>query len=78
MSNSLRDQLLGLGFSAPKPDPRPQRDARKPAGKGGKPAHARKPGPQHRKPQSREDIDLARPMRSARRRKKTSASRPNA
>jgi uncharacterized protein YaiL (DUF2058 family) len=60
MSNSLRDQLLGLGFSAPKPDPRPQRDARKPAGKGGKPAHARKPGPQHRKPQSREDIDLAR------------------
>jgi uncharacterized protein YaiL (DUF2058 family) len=59
MSNSLRDQLLGLGFSAPKPEPRPQRDPRKPAGKGGKPVHAGKPGPQQRKPQSREDIDLA-------------------
>ena len=57
MTNSLRDQLLGLGFkTAPKPEPKPER---KPApGKptqgeqrrGGKPAHAdkrpaRKPGP---------------------------------
>jgi uncharacterized protein YaiL (DUF2058 family) len=64
MSNSLRDQLLGLGFEAPKPEPRPQRDARKPGGKGGKPPRtghaqqARKPKPAH-KPQRREEIDLA-------------------
>lgn len=45
MSNSLRDQLLGLGFKdAPKPAARPKPDARKPqAGPGGKPAHAGKP-----------------------------------
>ena len=45
MSNSLRDQLLGLGFKdAPKPAARPKPDARKPqAGQGGKPAHAGKP-----------------------------------
>ncbi|MFT3896278.1 MAG: DUF2058 family protein [Thermomonas sp.] len=61
MSNSLRDQLLGLGFSAPKPEPRPQRDARKPVAKGGKPGHQGKPKPQHQqqRPQRREDIDLA-------------------
>ena len=59
MSNSLRDQLLGLGFSAPKPEPRPKREAPKPAAKGAKPAHAGKPKLPHRKPQSREDIDLA-------------------
>jgi uncharacterized protein YaiL (DUF2058 family) len=64
MSNSLRDQLLGLGFAAPKPEPRPKRDAPKPATKGGKPAHAGKPKPPHRKPphqtrMPREDIDLA-------------------
>lgn len=82
MSNSLRDQLLGLGF---KPAPKPERPAQaKPGGKpeqrGGKPhanrphagkAHAGKPdagrgdarkpgGPRHGgRPQSREDIDLA-------------------
>ena len=54
MSDSLRDQLLGLGF---KPQPRPER---KPAPK--KPAPPR-PGPKparaHGKPKSREDIDLA-------------------
>lgn len=63
MSNSLKDQLLGLGFSAPKPE------QRKPASpkQGGKSAHAgRRPEhkPQHQKspPQKgtrREDIDLA-------------------
>ena len=70
MSNSLKDQLLGLGFSAPKPEPRKPQPAKK-TGQGGKPAHAhahanRKPGgkpaqhkPQHQKPRSREDIDLA-------------------
>ncbi|WP_374248205.1 DUF2058 domain-containing protein [Thermomonas sp.] len=75
MSNSLRDQLLGLGFKdAPKPAPRPQQDARKP--QGGKPAHVGKPAhsgrpvqpgrpqsrpqnPPHQKKMSREDIDLA-------------------
>ena len=95
MSNSLRDQLMGLGF---KPAPKPERpaQAKGPHPKGGKPDHrsggkphgaqtqgaqpqgakpqgrpdarrpdgrkpdARKPGPRHGgKPQSREDIDLA-------------------
>jgi uncharacterized protein YaiL (DUF2058 family) len=74
MSDSLRDQLLGLGFKpAPKPERKPER---KPphAGKpqhAGKPTHAAKPqhgkpphkggGKPHGKPQpkSREDIDLA-------------------
>jgi uncharacterized protein YaiL (DUF2058 family) len=66
MSNSLRDQLLGLGFSAPGPEPRPQRDARKPDAKarhGGKPAHPAKSAPQHRdrqqKSRPRDDIELA-------------------
>ena len=59
MSNSLRDQLLGLGFSAPKPEPRPKRDATKPAGKADKPAHAGKARPQRHKPRPREDMDLA-------------------
>ena len=93
MSNSLRDQLMGLGF---KPAPKPERPAHAKGGKpdnrqGGKPQGAqpqgakpqgakpqggkpqagdrrqdgrkpdnRKPGPRHGgKPQSREDIDLA-------------------
>ena len=59
MSNSLRDQLLGLGFNAPKPEPRPKRDAPKPAAKGARPPHAGKPKPQQHRPQRREDIDLA-------------------
>lgn len=69
MSNSLRDQLLGLGFQdAPKPAPRPKQDSRKPhAGKpahAGKPVHAGKPPqrphkPPHPKGARREDIDLA-------------------
>lgn len=89
MSNSLRDQLMGLGFKpAPKPERPPQaKQGGKPQGKphagkphdgkphdgrprggkpqGGKPhagghADARKGGPRHGgKPQSREDIDLA-------------------
>ncbi|MFT4179646.1 MAG: DUF2058 family protein [Thermomonas sp.] len=65
MSDSLRDQLLGLGFKpAPKPAPRPKHDAPKAkAGQGGKPAHTGKPQPQHKpqhqKGKSREDIDLA-------------------
>lgn len=59
MSNSLRDQLLGLGFTAPRPEPRPKRETPKPAGKGAKPAHAGKPKPQQHRPQRREDIDLA-------------------
>jgi uncharacterized protein YaiL (DUF2058 family) len=67
MSNSLRDQLLGLGFKdAPKPAQRPKQDARRPhAGQGGKPASAGKPAAGAKptacthKPRSREDIDLA-------------------
>ena len=75
MSDSLRDQLLGLGFKpAPKPErpkpapqsgkPRPPQGARpgqgKPAAQG-KPAQGRpQPGrPPHGKPRTREDIDLA-------------------
>ncbi|WP_334179871.1 DUF2058 family protein [Pseudoxanthomonas sp.] len=72
MTDSLRDQLLGLGFKpAPKPErkperrPDPRRDAHKPAGKGGahpKPGQGAKPRPPHggNKPKrSQEDIDLA-------------------
>jgi uncharacterized protein YaiL (DUF2058 family) len=67
MSNSLRDQLVGLGFKdAPKPAPRPKHDAPKarpgPGGKParpGRPAHAGKPPQRPHKPKSREDIDLA-------------------
>lgn len=75
MSDSLRDQLLGLGFKpAPKPDkparpkhdaaPRPGTHANRPAPQNrrpqqGKPAQGR-PGPSaERKPRTREEIDLA-------------------
>lgn len=67
MSDSLRDQLLGLGFKpSPKPEKKPDRkpdtrsdgsssrprhDAARPAG-AGKPGHGGKPG-QHGKPQPR-------------------------
>ena len=74
MSDSLRDQLLGLGFKpAPKPErkperrPDPRRDAHNPAGKGGahpKPGQGGKPRPTQGKgkpkpARSQEDIDLA-------------------
>lgn len=74
MSDTLRDQLLGLGFKpAPKPDKPPRRDGGKPGeSRAGHPAtgkpQARKPGqarpqanrpPQRGKPRSQEDIDLA-------------------
>lgn len=74
MTDSLRDQLLGLGFKpAPKPErkperrPDPRRDAHKPAGKGvahSKPGQGGKPRPPqgNAKPKpkrSQEDIDLA-------------------
>ncbi|HEY0310150.1 MAG TPA: DUF2058 family protein [Luteimonas sp.] len=67
MSDSLRDQLLGLGFKAPaKPERKPDRKPQ------GRPAHARAPGkgakggkpgkagqPARGTARSREDIDLA-------------------
>jgi uncharacterized protein YaiL (DUF2058 family) len=74
MTDSLRDQLLGLGFKpAPKPErkperrPDPRRDAHKPAGKGAapsRPGQGGKPRPPqgNAKPKpkrSQEDIDLA-------------------
>ncbi len=73
MTDSLRDQLLGLGFKpAPKPAPKPERrpdarrDAHKPAGKGSahtRPGQGGKPRQPHgagNKPKrSQEDIDLA-------------------
>ena len=73
MSDTLRDQLLGLGFKpAPKPDKPPRSDGGRHAATPGKPRNERsqshKPaqrGPQaHRQPhrgksRSQEDIDLA-------------------
>lgn len=72
MTDSLRDQLVGLGFKpAPKPErkperrPDPRRDAHKPAGKGTaqpKPGQGGKPRPPQGAPRpkrSQEDIDLA-------------------
>ena len=63
MSDSLRDQLLGLGFKpAPKPAAKPGREARKPARhdqrKPGRPAGAHA-GPGRGGSRSREEIDLA-------------------
>ena len=59
MSDSLKDQLLGLGFKpAPKPERKPERKPEhKPEGKAG-----HKPRPPHRgggKPRTQEEIDLA-------------------
>lgn len=68
MSDSLRDQLLGLGFKpAPKPERKPEQRKPQHAAKpthAGKPSHGKPPhkgGKPHGKPQpkSREDIDLA-------------------
>lgn len=68
MSNSLKDQLLGLGFSAPKPEPRPQKPKPHAAGRPVQPRHAppreaRKDTPRkdhaRKPPRTREDIDLA-------------------
>lgn len=66
MSNSLKDQLLGLGFSAPKPESRPQKPnaAGRPAQpQQAPPHHARKDAPRkdhaRKPPRTREDIDLA-------------------
>ena len=74
MSDSLRDQLLGLGFKpAPKPERKPEArkpDARRPGprppGKGAAPAPRTGPGGkprpsqgQSRNPRSQEEIDLA-------------------
>ncbi len=74
MSDSLRDQLLGLGFKpAPKPERKPEArkpDARRPGprppGRGAAPAPRTGPGVkprpsqgQSRKPRSQEEIDLA-------------------
>ena len=68
MSNSLKDQLLGLGFSAPKPEPRPQKPKPHAAGRPAQPRQAppreaRKDAPRkdhaRKPPRTREDIDLA-------------------
>jgi uncharacterized protein YaiL (DUF2058 family) len=75
MSDTLRDQLLGLGFkAAPKPErkPDPRRDGQRPPREGdarrgpqgkGRPGGNARPGqgqnPGQGKPRSREDIDLA-------------------
>lgn len=68
MSDTLRDQLLGLGFKpAPTPErspaPRPGQGAGKPGGRGqpprGRGGAARAPGKSPRVARSQEDIDLA-------------------
>lgn len=64
MSNSLRDQLLGLGFkAAPKPAPRDKKEHRgspDSAQPRGKPAQQGRPQPRpQQKRVPREDIDLA-------------------
>ncbi|GAB2493309.1 DUF2058 domain-containing protein [Arenimonas alkanexedens] len=43
MSNSLRDKLMGLGFKAPEPEPRPERKP-PPGGRTGEGGKARAPG----------------------------------
>jgi uncharacterized protein YaiL (DUF2058 family) len=64
MTDSLRDQLLGLGFKpSAKPERKPEhkpehKSERKPHG-GARPAQRPAPGRQGGKPRSREDIDLA-------------------
>lgn len=82
MSDSLRDQLLGLGFKpAPKPEKpnvpaKPRHDGARPAG--GKPAHAGKPGGQHKpgdrpggKPDGRGPRPQRRPDANAQRKPRT-------
>jgi uncharacterized protein YaiL (DUF2058 family) len=65
MSDTLRDQLLGLGFSAPKPAPRPElKPERKPERRAERKPAARRDTAPARKPRgaaptSRADIDLA-------------------
>ncbi|MFT3757188.1 MAG: DUF2058 family protein [Pseudoxanthomonas sp.] len=67
MSDTLRDQLLGLGFKpAPKPERKPEQKSGKPAAHkpGNKPGHKphAKPGgglPESKPPRSREEMDLA-------------------
>lgn len=65
MSDTLRDQLLGLGFkAAPKPDqarrPKPARPGgRPPAAPAGRQPPAGAKAKDRSKPRSREDIDLA-------------------
>ncbi|MGY3264757.1 DUF2058 domain-containing protein [Lysobacter sp. HA35] len=73
MTDSLRDQLLGLGFKpAPKPEKRnappakpgaqpPRRDDRRPAGNGARPPQGKPSGPRPnapRRPRTQEEIDL--------------------
>jgi len=67
MSDTLRDQLLGLGFKqAPKPAKPPREGRQKPGMGGGKPgsqprrpAHGKAKKPHPRSAGAREDIDLA-------------------
>jgi uncharacterized protein YaiL (DUF2058 family) len=62
MSDSLKDQLLKLGFkSAPPPRQQPNAKSDKPGHKPGKPRHRGQPsGPARKDQRSREEIDLAR------------------
>ncbi len=65
MSNSLRDKLLGLGFKAPEPEPKPERapraerggEGRKPGGKPPMLGGERRPGGERGKKDARPGAD---------------------
>src|SRR3546814_18012750 len=60
MSDTLRDQLLGLGFKqAPKPAKPPRDGKQKPGAQSRPPAHGKAKKPHPRNTGKREDIDLA-------------------
>src|SRR3546814_11675786 len=60
MGDTLRDQLLGLGFKqAPKPAKPPRDGKQKPGAQSRPPAHGKAKRPHPRNTGKREDIDLA-------------------
>jgi uncharacterized protein YaiL (DUF2058 family) len=63
MSDSLRDQLLGLGFkSAPKPERKPQQPPAGPSNRRGEPHTGNRPAPEPRRTQRTDGKPGARPL----------------